>query len=203
MEQANSERSGTADVVYQSYSIQPQDRARLVGQSPVAVWLTGLPGSGKSTLANGVERRLHELGKLTIVLDGDNVRSGLNADLGFSKESRAENVRRVSEVARLMCDAGVIPIIALVSPFQEDRELARQRFEAGRFVEVFVDTPAKVCTDRDPKGLYHRAAQGEVADMTGVSQGYEPPANPEVHAHGDTDLAENIELVVAEILARQ
>jgi bifunctional enzyme CysN/CysC len=192
-----------ADVVRQNYTVTALDRARLNDQTPVTVWLTGLPGSGKSTLADAVERRLHAMGKRTMVLDGDNVRGGLNKDLGFAPEDRQENVRRVAEVAKLLCDAGVIAIVALVSPFHEDRALARDLFEQGKFIEVWVETPPEICAERDPKGLYRRAKAGKIKNMTGVGQGYEAPVHADVHAHGNGDLGENTELVIQAILAAQ
>lgn len=191
------------DVTKQHYTLSTQERSELKGQTPVAVWLTGLPGSGKSTLADAVERRLHALGKHTMVLDGDNVRSGLNRDLGFAPEDRQENVRRVAEVAKLLVDAGVIPIVALVSPFNSDRDTARALFGDDQFLEVWVETPPQVCAERDPKGLWAKAKSGKISNMTGVGQGYEAPEHAEIHVHGDMDLQHNTEVVVDAILARQ
>lgn len=193
----------SAHVVPQGYTVSAGDRALIKHQRPVAIWLTGLPGSGKSTLADAVERRLHARGLHTTVLDGDNMRTGLNRDLGFTADGRRENVRRVGEVARLMLDAGIIPIVALVSPFQADRDGARDLFEPGDFIEVFVDSPPEVCIARDPKGLYRKAAAGQLANMTGVGQNYEVPKNPELHVHGDGDLQQNTEQVVQAVLTAQ
>jgi adenylyl-sulfate kinase len=148
---------------------------------PVCVWLTGLSGSGKSTIARLLESRLAGMGLSPYVLDGDDLRAGLNKDLGFSDADRAENVRRVAEVARLMVDAGVVPIVSLISPFRADRALARARFAAGGFCEAFVDAPLEVCEKRDPKGLYARARRGEVLRMTGLGSAYEVPEAPELH----------------------
>jgi bifunctional enzyme CysN/CysC len=156
----------------------PALRADLKAQRPLVVWLTGLPGSGKSTIANVVERKLTALGKHTMLLDGDNIRQGLNADLGFDRTSRAENVRRVGEVAKLMADAGLIVIVALVSPFQADRARAAALLPEGRFLEIYVDAPVSVCRERDPKGLYARADEGRVNDLTGCDEPYEPPLEP-------------------------
>jgi len=142
------------------------------------VWFTGLSGSGKSTVANLVERKLAMLGKQTMLLDGDNLRQGLNADLGFDPAGRAENVRRVGEVAKLMADAGLIVIVALVSPFQADRTRAAALLPEGSFLEIHVDAPLVTCRQRDPKGLYARADQGRIADLTGRDQPYEPPEDP-------------------------
>lgn len=191
------------DVTRQHYTLTTEERSQLKDQTPVAVWLTGLPGSGKSTLADAVERRLHALGNHTMVLDGDNVRRGLNRDLGFAPEDRQENVRRVAEVAKLMCDAGIIPIVALVSPFNTDRETARALFAAGQFLEVWVETPPELCAARDPKGLYRKAKAGKIKNMTGVGQGYEAPEHAEIHVHGDADLAQSTEQVVTAILLKQ
>ena len=144
----------------------------------MVVWLTGLPGSGKSTIANLVERKLAALGRQTMVLDGDNVRMGLNSDLGFDSAARTENVRRVGEVAKLMVDAGLIVIVALVSPFRADRKRAASLLPAGRFLEIFVDTPLEICRARDPKGIYAKADSGKVANFTGRDQIYEAPETP-------------------------
>ena len=144
------------------------------------VWLTGLSGAGKSTIANRVELQLHALGIHTVLLDGDNVRRGLNRDLGFTDADRVENIRRVAEVARLMADAGLVVIVALISPFRAERRLAREIVGGGRFCEVFVDTPLHVAETRDPKGLYRRARKGELANFTGVDSPYEAPQHPEL-----------------------
>jgi bifunctional enzyme CysN/CysC len=144
------------------------------------LWLTGLSGSGKSTIANELEKELYRLGHRTYVLDGDNVRHGLNKDLGFTQEDRVENIRRVAEVAKLMVDAGLIVICTLISPYRADREMARALFQEGEFFEVFVDTPLEVCEARDPKGLYKKARSGELKNFTGIDQQYENPKAPEL-----------------------
>jgi bifunctional enzyme CysN/CysC len=184
------------NVVPHEYEVDRTARAVLKHQSPKVVWLTGLPGSGKSTIADAAERRLHALGLHTYVLDGDNVRTGLNKDLGFTPEDRAENVRRVAEAAKLMLDAGLVVIVALVSPFRADRRAAREIFDAEDFVEVFVDTPVELCAERDPKGLYAKAASGTLPNMTGVGQDYEPPDHAELVLDGAGDLDESVDLVV-------
>ncbi|TAJ27945.1 MAG: sulfate adenylyltransferase subunit CysN [Reyranella sp.] len=166
------------DVHRHAETLTPEARAELKAQVPLVVWLTGLPGSGKSTIANLVESRLAGLGRQTMLLDGDNLRQGLNADLGFDAASRSENVRRVGEVAKLMADAGLIVIVALVSPFQADRTRAAALLSEGRFLEIFVDTPLDVCRQRDPKGLYDKADQGKVVNLTGRDQPYEAPEDP-------------------------
>jgi bifunctional enzyme CysN/CysC len=158
------------------------DKAARAGQKfqkPVCIWLTGLSGSGKSTIASIVEKRLFAAGRHTYVLDGDGVRLGLNRDLGFSEVDRRENIRRVTEVARLLVDAGLIVIVAFISPYREGREAARSRFEFGEFVEIFVDAPIEECERRDPKGLYARARRGELVNFTGIDSQYEPPQCPD------------------------
>jgi bifunctional enzyme CysN/CysC len=150
-------------------------------QQARCLWFTGLSGSGKSTIANLLEKRLHADGKHTYILDGDNVRHGLNRDLGFTEEDRVENIRRVGEVAKLLVDAGLIVIVAFISPYRAERQLARGLFNSGEFVEVFVDTPLEECERRDVKGLYAKARRGELKNFTGVDSDYEPPQSPEIH----------------------
>ncbi len=156
------------------------DRERLLGQKGVTVWLTGLSGSGKSTIAMAVEHALHERGRLTFVLDGDNVRHGLNKNLGFSPEDRTENIRRVGEVARLFTDAGLLVLTSFISPYRADRDAVRALFEPGDFLEVFVDASLETCESRDVKGLYRRARAGEIPEFTGISAPYEAPEKPEL-----------------------
>jgi bifunctional enzyme CysN/CysC len=145
------------------------------------MWLTGLSGAGKSTIANLVESELHRRGHHTYLLDGDNVRHGLNADLGFTQADRVENIRRVAEVAKLMVDAGLIVLVSFISPFRAERLMARSLFEPGEFLELFIDTPLAVAEERDPKGLYKKARSGELANFTGIDSPYEPPEKPEIH----------------------
>ncbi|MGZ5907951.1 MAG: adenylyl-sulfate kinase [Reyranella sp.] len=166
------------DVHRHAETVTPALRAEIKAQHPLVVWLTGLPGSGKSTIANIVERKLVALGRQTMLLDGDNLRQGLNADLGFDPAGRSENVRRVGEVAKLMADAGLIVIVALVSPFQADRTRAAALLPEGRFLEIFVHAPIEVCRERDPKGLYEKADRGKVINLTGRDQPYEVPEDP-------------------------
>ena len=157
-----------------------KEREDLLGQKGVTVWLTGLSASGKSTIARLLEKTLVEQGRLCYILDGDNVRHGLNRDLGFSMEDRKENIRRIAEVAALMNDAGVIVVTAFISPYRQDRRDAREVIGEDRFVEAFVNTPIEVCEARDPKGLYKKARAGEIRQFTGVSDAYEAPKNPEI-----------------------
>ena len=188
------------NIVHQDYEIDRSAREVAKSQKAKAIWLTGLSGSGKSTIANLLEKRLHALGMHAYVLDGDNLRMGLNNDLGFTPEDRAENVRRVSEVAKLMVDAGLIVITALVSPFETDRQRARSIFNEGDFIEVFVDTPVDICISRDPKGLYKKAAKGEIPNFTGVGQDYERPSNPDLLIDGTADLNEITNAILEKLL---
>jgi bifunctional enzyme CysN/CysC len=184
------------NVVPHSFTVNREARAALKNQRPRVVWLTGLPSAGKSTIADALEASLLHLGVHTYVLDGDSVRTGLNKDLGFTPEDRAENVRRVAETARLMTDAGLVVIVSLVSPFRGDRRAAKGLFAEGDFLEVFVDTPESVVRERDVKGLYAKATAGSLPNMTGVGQGYEPPEHPDVHLDGAGD----IEAAVTQLL---
>ena len=184
------------NVVPHAYEVDRAARARLKHQTPRVVWLTGLSGSGKSTVADALERRLFALGMHTFVLDGDNVRTGINKDLGFTPEDRAENVRRVAEAAKLMVDAGLVVIVALISPFRADRRAAREIFADDDFVEVFIDTPVEMCVERDPKGLYAKAKSGSLPNMTGMGQEYEPPEHADVHLDGTASVDDNVEILV-------
>ncbi len=181
------------NVTPHSFTVNQEARAQLKNQRPRVVWLTGLPGAGKSTVADALEGSLHGLGLHTYVLDGDGVRTGLNKDLGFTPEDRAENVRRVAETAKLMLDAGLVVIVSLVSPFRADRRAAKSLFAEGDFLEVWVDTPAEVVIERDPKGLYAKAAAGNLPNMTGVGQGYEPPENPGYTVNGAGDIVTEVQ----------
>lgn len=172
----------TRDVTWHHGDVSPTDRAQVTGGEGVTIWLTGLSGSGKSTVAHAVEDALIRAGRAAYVLDGDNLRHGLNRDLGFTAEERTENVRRVSEVARLMADAGMVVLVPVISPYRQDRATARMIHEAVgiRFVEVFVDAPIEVCEMRDPKGLYRRARAGEISGLTGIDSPYEPPESADL-----------------------
>lgn len=169
-----------SEVIWHRTQITQAMRAASLDQRPRCIWLTGLSGSGKSTIANALEVALHAAGFHTFLLDGDNVRHGLNRDLSMSAEDRAENIRRVGEVAKLMVDAGLIVITAFISPFRADREKVREIFAEGEFVEVFVDTSLEECERRDPKGLYRKAREGKIKDFTGIDSPYEAPFSPEV-----------------------
>lgn len=173
------------NVVRHHYHTKRVDRERILNQRATVIWFTGLSGSGKSTLADAVERDLQVRGFKTYLLDGDNLRHGLNADLDFSESGRQENIRRTGEVSALLFDAGLIVLTAFVSPYRNDREKIRSLFPEGRFIEVFVDCPIEICEQRDVKGLYAKARQGLIPDFTGVSAPYEQPLHPEltIHSH--------------------
>ncbi len=168
------------NVVWHQHEIDKTSRAKAKGQKPAVIWLTGLSGSGKSTIANLLEKKLADEGKHTYLLDGDNVRHGLCGDLGFSNTDRVENIRRISEVAKLFVDSGTIVLTAFISPFKTDRDFCRSLLAENEFIEVFVDTPIEVCEKRDPKGLYQKARQGDIKDFTGIDSSYEAPENAEI-----------------------
>ncbi|MEZ4485097.1 MAG: sulfate adenylyltransferase subunit CysN [Syntrophotaleaceae bacterium] len=169
-----------SNIHWQALDIDKASRAALKGQKPRVLWFTGLSGSGKSTVANLVEKKLHSLGKHTYLLDGDNVRHGLNRDLGFTDADRVENIRRIAETAKLFVDAGMIVLTSFISPFRSERQMARDLLEEKEFVEIFVNTPLAVCEERDPKGLYKKARSGQLKNFTGIDSAYEAPENPEM-----------------------
>jgi bifunctional enzyme CysN/CysC len=191
----------SANVSEHHYEVNKEARAAQKNQSAKVIWLTGLSGSGKSTIANALEKKLFSLGMHCYVLDGDNMRLGLNKDLGFTREDRAENVRRVSEVAHSLYDAGLITIVALVSPYAEDRTQAKALFPAGDFAEVWIKTSAQVCQQRDPKGLYKKAAAGELPNLTGVGQEYEEPESAELVLDGTALIDDNVDKLMAKFFA--
>ena len=175
----------STNTVWHEHHVSQKQRSILKQQKPCILWFTGLSGSGKSTVANAVENLLFGMNKHTYLLDGDNVRQGLNKGLGFSEADRVENIRRVGEVANLFSDAGLIVVTAFISPFEKDREMVRSMAMQGQFVEVFIDAPIEVCEQRDPKGLYKKARTGEIKDFTGIDSPYDVPVNPEIHVVND------------------
>lgn len=168
------------NITWHESQVNKEDRQRLHGHKSFVLWFTGLSGSGKSTLCVEVEKILYEEGISTYILDGDNIRHGINKNLGFSQAERAENIRRIGEIAKLFVDAGVVVLAAFISPYQEDREKVRQLFSAGEFVEVYVKCSLSACEERDPKGLYEKARAGEIKEFTGISAPYEAPIHPEI-----------------------
>jgi adenylylsulfate kinase len=186
------------NIVWHHGNITKEDRERMNNQRGVCLWFTGLSGSGKSTIANEVQNLLFERGHLTYVLDGDNVRHGLNKDLGFSPEDRTENIRRIGEVSKLFVDAGVVVMTAFISPYHEDRDRARELMPDGEFIEVYVECSLEVCEERDVKGLYKKARAGQIPEFTGISAPYEAPENPElvVNTAKETDVRINAQQVV-------
>lgn len=191
------------NIVWHSQTLSKKERGTLKQQRPCILWFTGLSGAGKSTVANALEQALYGRGYHTYLLDGDNVRHGLNRNLGFSPEDREENIRRIGEVAKLFVDGGTIVLTAFISPYRRDRDLVRQLVGEGEFIEVFVDTPLDVCEDRDPKGLYKKARAGEIRGFTGIDDPYEAPDNPEITLHTDRNsIEESVVQVLDELAAR-
>jgi len=186
-----------ANIVWQPMKVTKEDRRRLNGHGSCVLWFTGLSGSGKSTLATEVEKELYQRGVRTYVLDGDNIRHGLNRDLGFGKDDRKENIRRIGEVAKLFVDAGIVTLTAFISPYREDRDMVRALFKEGEFIEIYVRCSLEECERRDPKGLYQKARRGEIRDFTGISAPYEEPVNPELVV--DTE-RETVEESVGKVL---
>jgi len=173
-------RQKATNITWHEGEINKGDRNKLLNQKGIVIWFTGLSGSGKSTLAHVLEKRLFQEGKLSFVLDGDNVRHGLNKNLGFSPEDREENIRRIGEVAKLFSEAGIITMTAFISPYRRDRDKARALLKKGEFIEVFLKVPLKTAEKRDPKGLYKKARNGEIKEFTGISAPYEDPLKPEI-----------------------
>ena len=201
----NAVKKGIAnkDVRIQEFKISRIQRNEQNKHTSFVVWFTGLSGSGKSTLANGLEQMIFKTGAKCYALDGDNVRLGINSDLDFSSVGRKENIRRVAEIAKLMTDAGVIVIASFISPFKEDREIARKIVGKENFVEVFVDCPLDVCEDRDTKGLYKKARQGMIKEFTGISSPYEAPENPDVTIHSDSMTLEDSVMQIFDYVDRK
>ncbi|MDQ7085958.1 MAG: adenylyl-sulfate kinase [Sulfurovum sp.] len=169
------------NIIQHNHSVSQENRASIKGQKPCILWFTGLSASGKSSIANAVELKLSAVHRHTYLLDGDNVRMGLNRGLGFSDEDRVENIRRIGEVSKLFVEAGLIVLTAFISPFQKERDLVRELVSDDEFIEIFIDTPLEVCESRDPKGLYQKARKGEITHFTGISSAYEAPSNAEIH----------------------
>lgn len=167
------------NIVWHNMNVKREDREKLLNQKGIVLWFTGLSGSGKSTVASLLEKKLHSLGKLTYLLDGDNVRHGLNSDLSFTEEDRIENIRRIAELSKLFLDSGIITITTFISPFRNDRERVRELL-GDDFVEVYIDCPLEICEKRDPKGIYKKARLGEIKNFTGIDSPYEEPINPEI-----------------------
>ncbi|WP_434637378.1 adenylyl-sulfate kinase [Sulfurimonas sp. NW7] len=185
------------NIIWHEHHLSKEDRSAIKQQKPCLLWFTGLSGSGKSTIANAVEAKLYELKKHTYLLDGDNIRLGLNRGLGFSDEDRIENIRRIGEVAKLFVDAGIIVLSAFISPFRQERDNVRRLLEDGEFIEVYIDTPLEVCEQRDPKGLYKKAKSGEIANFTGISSPYEAPKNAEIVIKTDKlSIEESVEKII-------
>ena len=174
-------KNKSIELVWHQAAISSDDRLKLLNQKPFILWFTGLSASGKSTIANIIEKKLFQLNYNTYLLDGDNVRHGLNKDLGFDEKSRVENIRRIGEVAKLFNDAGLIVLTAFISPFKSDRKMVRDLFKKSDFLEVFIDASIEICEKRDPKGMYKKARSGEIKNFTGISSPYEAPENPEIH----------------------
>lgn len=192
------------NVVWHAHQIDKAFRSQQKKQQPCVLWFTGLSGAGKSTVAGALETRLAELGFHTYLLDGDNIRHGLCKDLGFSTEDRRENIRRISEVAKLMADAGLIVLSAFISPHRQERQLVRDMLPSGEFLEVFVDTPLEECEKRDPKGLYKKARAGQIKHFTGIDSEYEKPEAPEIHLQaGDYTVSELVDQCVAQLKHNQ
>lgn len=179
-----SEQEAT-NVTWHEHNVSSEERQKLNGHKGAVLWFTGLSGCGKSTISNAVDRLLHDRGIHTYVLDGDNIRMGLNKNLGFAPDDRKENIRRIGEVARLFCESGTIVLTSFISPYKEDREQARKIIGEGRFLEVYVDASLETCESRDPKGLYKKARSGEIKEFTGVNAPYEAPENCEIHLDSD------------------
>jgi adenylylsulfate kinase len=185
------------NITWHEHKVTREDREALINQKGVLLWFTGLSASGKSTVANEVSYQLLKMGKLTYVLDGDNIRHGLNKNLGFSPEDREENIRRISEVGNLFADAGLITTTAFISPYRKDRDFARQLLGQGRFIEVFVKASIDTCRSRDTKGLYQKAIDGEIKEFTGISAPYEEPLKPEILLDADSQgIEDEVNIVI-------
>ena len=191
------------NIIWQDNQITKQDRIKLTKQKPCILWFTGLSGSGKSTIANALEEMLYHNGNFTYLLDGDNIRHGLNSDLSFDDKSRVENIRRVGEVAKLFVDSGIIVLTAFISPFKDDRQMVRDLVKNDEFIEIFVNTPLEVCESRDPKGLYKKARNNEIKDFTGIDSPYEKPNNPEITLSYKNTIEENVQKIINYLMKKR
>lgn len=187
------------NITAHSYKVSREDRRKLSGHSSFLIFFTGLSGSGKSTLCNALEQLLHQKGIKTYVLDGDNIRLGINKNLGFSPEDRTENIRRIGEISNLFIDAGVVTLAAFVAPYRTDRENIRSLVGADRFIEVFVNTPLEICEARDVKGLYAKARKGEITNFTGISAPYEAPDSPQIEIGGEASIEASVQQIYKSI----
>jgi adenylylsulfate kinase len=195
--------SKNENIIWHDHPVNRNQREKLMGQKGTVLWFTGLSGSGKSTLAGALEQRLHAEGIATMLLDGDNIRTGLNSDLDFSENGRIENIRRLGEVCKLFVDSGIVVLTAFISPFQSDRDTVRSKIEGNRFLEVFIDTPLEICEQRDVKGLYKKARAGEIPNFTGIDSPYEAPKNPEIHIKtADISVEEGVNQLLKIILPK-
>lgn len=192
-----------SNITWHEATITKEDRCNMNGHGSCVLWFTGLSGSGKSTIANAFSHHLYQLRIGEYVLDGDNIRHGLNKDLGFSDADRTENIRRIGEVAKLFVDSGIIVISAFISPFESDREQVRSLFEEGEFIEIYVDCPIEECERRDPKQLYAKARKGEIKDFTGIDSPYEAPVKPEIIIHSDKQTIEESVKQIADYLVEK
>jgi len=188
------------NIIWHEHSVSKNERAKIKVQKPCILWFTGLSGSGKSTVANAVESRLLELQKHTYLLDGDNIRMGLNEGLTFSNEDRIENIRRIGEVAKLFVDAGTIVLAAFISPFRMERDRVRNLVNADEFIEIYIDTSLEICKNRDSKGLYEKAIRGNIENFTGISSPYEAPLKPEIHIKNDKISIEEATKIIVDYL---
>ncbi len=191
------------NIVWHDHHVSKKERSKIKNQKSCILWFTGLSGSGKSTIANAVESRLLEMKKHTYLLDGDNIRMGLNKGLTFSNEDRVENIRRIGEVSKLFVDAGTIVLTAFISPFQKERDAVRSLVNRDEFIEIFIDTPLEVCESRDPKGLYRKARRGEITNFTGISSPYEKPEKPEIHIINDKISIEDVTVQIVNHLEKR
>jgi len=187
------------NIVSHSYKINMEERRKLNGHNSLLIFFTGLSGSGKSTIANALEQKLHEDNITTYVLDGDNVRKGINSNLSFKPEDRSENIRRIGEISKLFVDAGIVTLAAFIAPYRKDREFIKKTVGSGNYIEVFVNTGLEVCEQRDVKGLYKKARKGEIKNMTGISSPYEHPIQPDVEISDEHSIEKSVDIIYNKI----